>query len=251
MAGGNLGFSVSIDGQRAVAGALFDSASANRAGAAYAFERDLGGADNWGELTKLTASDLSGAALFGRSVCASGTLVLVGADQSDAGGTDSGSAYVFDSAQQVVTYCTAGTTSSGCNALMSSTGISSLSNSGPFTIMTTNVEGNRNGIFFYSIAGRGEVVWGNSTSFLCVKAPVQRMAPNMNSGGTAGTCTGSYSRDWNAYVAANPLKAINQALVVGSVVGAQAWYRDPPAGTGPQLSKGTALSNALEFVVCP
>jgi hypothetical protein len=150
----------------------------------------------------------------------------------------------------VTSYCTAGTTSNGCNATMSGSGTASLS-AGNFQLSCTNVEGSKNGIFFYSIAGRNSAPWGNSTSFLCVKAPTQRMNPPASSGGTAGQCDGSYSANWSAFVLANPNKPINMALASGTTVGAQAWYRDPAAGTGPVGSKGTALSDAIEWTVSP
>jgi hypothetical protein len=151
-----------------------------------------------------------------------------------------------------VSYCTAGTTSSGCHATMGSAGTPSLSNFSPFTLTCTNTEGNKNGVFFYSITGRNASPWGiNGTSFLCVKSPTQRMNPVLGSGGTAGQCDGSYAVDWNAFVAANPNKAINQALVTGTLVTTQVWFRDPASGTGPVGAKGTALSDGLEFTVCP
>jgi subtilisin-like proprotein convertase family protein len=144
-----------------------------------------------------------------------------------------------------VSYCTAGTTQSGCNATMGSSGTPSLSNAGPFTLTTTNVEGTSNGILFYGITGRNASTWGiGGSSYLCVKAPTQR-TPVQNSGGTNGSCNGSFSLDWNGYVAANPLKAIHQALVVGSVVDGQAWFRDPGS------VKNTSLSDGLEWVVAP
>ena len=152
---------------------------------------------------------------------------------------------------QPTSYCTAGTTFDGCTALMGSSGTPSLSNAGTFFLIANGVPANKNGIFFYGITGRNASAWGNSTSFLCVKSPTQRMNPPALSGGTPGQCDGSYARDWNAYVAANPGKAINMALMSGTVVNAQAWFRDPSAGTGPVGAKGTALSDGLEFTVCP
>jgi hypothetical protein len=152
---------------------------------------------------------------------------------------------------QVVTYCTAGTTSSGCNPTLSASGTPSLSNAAPFVLAAGGLEGNKNGIFFYGISGRAAAPWGNSTSWLCVKAPSQRMSPPAGSGGTSGACDGNLTRDWNGYVAANPNKPINLALAVGTTVDAQLWFRDPLAATGPVGSKGTAMSSAIEFVVCP
>jgi hypothetical protein len=150
-----------------------------------------------------------------------------------------------------VTYCRAGTTSSGCQASLSSLGLPSLIHSGPFTLLALGVEGKRNGIFFYGASGRSYTPWGNSTSWLCVKSPVQRMNPPQNSGGVQGQCNGLFAADWNAYFASNPAKAVNLGLVAGTVVDAQAWYRDPAAGTGPPGARGTALSDALEFLVLP
>jgi hypothetical protein len=65
------------------------------AGAAYVFGRDEGGADNWGEVQKLTASDAQDFDVFGFSVAVSGDTAVVGAIGEDAGGADAGAAYVF------------------------------------------------------------------------------------------------------------------------------------------------------------
>jgi hypothetical protein len=155
-------------------------------------------------------------------------------------------------AANITSYCTAGTTSSGCHATMGASGDASLSNANPFTLTCMNVEGNKNGIFFYGITGRVASSWGiGGLTWLCVKSPIQRMQPLMASGGTPATCTGSFSVDWNAYVAANPNKPVNQAMTPGTVVAAQAWFRDPASGTGPLGAKGTALSDGVEFTVCP
>ena len=90
------GSSVGISGDTIVVGASIQSAAADNAGAAYFFERNQGGADNWGEVKKLTASDAEAGDHFGKSVAISGDTVLVGADLEDAGGTDAGAAYVFE-----------------------------------------------------------------------------------------------------------------------------------------------------------
>ena len=49
------GFSVSLHGDLAVIGSLYDIGPGNRCGAAYVFARDLGGPGAWGEVKKLTA----------------------------------------------------------------------------------------------------------------------------------------------------------------------------------------------------
>jgi hypothetical protein len=90
------GISVAISGDTAIVGAFGDDDGGNRAGAAYVFERDAGGLDNWGQVTKLTAADAAPEDQFGFSVAISGDTVIVGARYDDDGGFESGAAYVFE-----------------------------------------------------------------------------------------------------------------------------------------------------------
>ncbi len=93
--GDQLGISVGVSGDTAVVGAHWEDAGGGDAGAAYVFQRGHGGADNWGEVKKLTASDAQTGDWFGISVAVSGDTIVVGAWREDAGGTDVGAAYVF------------------------------------------------------------------------------------------------------------------------------------------------------------
>ncbi|MBI4578417.1 MAG: Ig-like domain repeat protein, partial [Planctomycetes bacterium] len=79
------GNSVAVDGDTLVVGAKEKS---NGRGAAYVFARNQGGADNWGQVKKLTASDGAGGDYFGTSVAIDGDTIVVGANNIDA-------AYVF------------------------------------------------------------------------------------------------------------------------------------------------------------
>ena len=54
-----------------------------------------GGADGWGQVAKLTASDAQADDRFGASVSISGDTLVVGAPYEDAGGSEAGAAYVF------------------------------------------------------------------------------------------------------------------------------------------------------------
>ncbi|MCY3002658.1 MAG: matrixin family metalloprotease [Planctomycetota bacterium] len=145
---------------------------------------------------------------------------------------------------QVISYCTPGTTTNGCNATLSATGSPTLSASSGFTVTASNVEGQKQGLLFYGITGPKASVWAvGSSSFLCVKSPTQRI-PAANTGGTAGGCDGSISVDLLSYLATHP-SALGQPFSAGAVVNVQAWFRDPPApGT-------TSLSNGLQFSTCP
>ena len=88
------GHSVAISGDTAVIGARYDSHSGGYgAGSAYVFVRADG---IWTQQAKLIASDAAAYAYFGYSVSISGDTVVIGSPYSDhAGGTTTGSAYVF------------------------------------------------------------------------------------------------------------------------------------------------------------
>ncbi|MCH8330895.1 MAG: T9SS type A sorting domain-containing protein [Bacteroidetes bacterium] len=99
------GWSVSIDGNYAIAGAWQedeDTSGANTLsdpGSAYVFERDGNG--NWNQVQKLVASDRSSFVWFGVSVSISGTYAIVGAykESKDTAGPNivqAGAAYVFE-----------------------------------------------------------------------------------------------------------------------------------------------------------
>ncbi len=141
----------------------------------------------------------------------------------------------------VVNYCTAGTSASGCQATLSSTGVPSATASSGFVVSATGVEGQKDGLFFFAENGRQANSWGSGTSFQCVVPPVKRTGLQ-SATGTTGACDGSFSQDVNAYLRANPQKDPG----LGATVQMQLWYRDPQ-NTSNQT---TSLSNALEFVIC-
>ena len=102
------GWSVSIDGDRAIVGAFKDDGACLDppnpdcdSGSAYVFRRDDQGTpedpsdDFWVQTAKLTASDMAEGDMFGMSVSISGDLALVGSWLDDDAGPNSGSAYVY------------------------------------------------------------------------------------------------------------------------------------------------------------
>ena len=95
LTGDKFAISVAISGDTAVVGAYNADAVGSDSGAAYVFQRNEGGVDNWGEVTKLTASDADADDRFGISVTLSGDTIIVGAHHEDAVGSDAGAAYVF------------------------------------------------------------------------------------------------------------------------------------------------------------
>ena len=80
-AGDKFGRGVAISDNTIVVGA---ASADNRKGAAYVFQRNRGGANNWGEVTKLTASTRSVDDLFGLSVGISGDTAVVGTITTEA-----------------------------------------------------------------------------------------------------------------------------------------------------------------------
>ena len=141
-----------------------------------------------------------------------------------------------------VTYYTPGTSASGCQALICSSGSASATASSGFTLPATNVEGARDGLYFFGTSGRQANSWGNGTSFQCVAPPVKRAGVLVGTG-TAGTCDGSLAQDLNASWTARP--AFNPGA--GAVVQAQLWYLDPSNSS----NQATSLSCAIEFTVQP
>jgi hypothetical protein len=144
----------------------------------------------------------------------------------------------------VVTYCTAGTTTNGCNASITADNNPSVSAANPCNVTASGVEGQKSGIIFYGL-GPNAANWcvAGGTSFLCVKPPTQR-TPTQSSGGTSGACDGALVLDWNAYQAANP-GALGNPWSAGQHAYVQAWFRDPPA------CKTTNLSDAVDLTYVP
>jgi hypothetical protein len=139
-------------------------------------------------------------------------------------------------------YCTAGTSSSGCLALLSAVGTASATAASGFDLTASGVEGAKGGLFFFGTNGRQLTTWGNGTSHQCVVPPVKRTG-QLIATGTSGLCDGSYSQDLNTLWTASPAKNPG----VGALVQAQLWYRDP-FNTSNQT---TSLSDAIEFQVGP
>jgi hypothetical protein len=86
----SFGAAVGISGDTVVAGASFDNSGT---GATYLFVRNQGGADNWGEIKKLTASDAAGGNSFGFAVGISGGTIAIGASARN---STTGAVYLYE-----------------------------------------------------------------------------------------------------------------------------------------------------------
>lgn len=144
---------------------------------------------------------------------------------------------------QVTSYCTAGTSTHGCVAQLSASGLPSASAASGFTLQTSGIEGAVSATLFYGVQGAVALPWApGSTSFMCVRSPIQRTVL-ANSGGAPTSCAGALSFDFLAYMAANP-GALGQPIHMGQAFNAQVWYRDPAAPKSTNLSAGLAFTLA-------
>jgi hypothetical protein len=140
-------------------------------------------------------------------------------------------------------YCTAKTSSKGCVAQVATAGTPSASAGSGFDILASDVPNQVFGVLFYGTNGSAEIPFQGGT--LCVGSPVTRTAAQSSGGSLppASDCSGTFSFDFNAYIAGGQ----DPALVAGAGVWCQHWFRDP--GFPPPNS--SALSAAIAFLVCP
>jgi hypothetical protein len=90
------GLSVALDADTGAVGAPNRAGSKKNEGSVYIIERDLGGTDNWGERTRIDASDADNGDRFGTAVAISGDTLVVGAPFNNDLGNASGSVYVHE-----------------------------------------------------------------------------------------------------------------------------------------------------------
>lgn len=142
-----------------------------------------------------------------------------------------------------VTYCTAGTGSTGCAPSITSLGIPSASAPTGFFVSASQERNRKPGLLLYGTTGRAADPFHGG--LLCVNPPLRRSPMLFASGNPlpADDCSGVLSIDMNAFAAGslggNPSPALR---IVGTLVNCQMWSRDPIA---------TCLSNALEYTVEP
>jgi hypothetical protein len=216
-----------------VAGAPRENFTAKHDGMAHVYTR-IG--PSWKRVARLTAPDAAQFDEFGSAVALAGGSVLVGAWQNDAPAQDSGAVYSYGLTSVPTLYCTAKVNTLGCTPTISATGSPSASAGSGFVVDCTNTLPDKLGILFY---GGGAQIVPFRGGWLCVKAPLQRAAALAASSGSF--CDGSYSVDFNAYIASGQ----DPALVAGTIVHGQWATRDPLDAWG------SGLSDALQFLIGP
>jgi hypothetical protein len=142
-----------------------------------------------------------------------------------------------------VTYCTAGTTSTGCVPEIESLGSPSASSGAGFIVSAEFERNGKPGLLLYGVNGRAATPFHGG--ILCVAAPLRRTPIVWAEGNPppADDCSGELEIDMNAFAAgALGGHPIPELTVAGTVVDCQWWARDP---------SGTVFSDALEYVIFP
>ena len=137
------------------------------------------------------------------------------------------------------TYCTAKLTSQFCLPSITLQGTPKVGNPFPFLIATQQSLNNMPGLLIY---GPGQANTPFQGGLLCIGPSVIRTAGQLSGGNAGGAtdCSGSYSFDFNAFIASG----FDPSLTAGVQVNAQYWGRDP---ADPFTS---SLSDAVQFVIC-
>ena len=140
-------------------------------------------------------------------------------------------------------YCTSGTSASGCQALLTASGTSSATAPSGFVLTAASTEGNKSGLVYFGTAQKLPASSiGNSSSFQCVTPPVKR-TQLLTGGGTNGNCDGTFNVDMNARWFSQPA----QNPGAGATMFAQLWYRDPSNSS----NQTTSRSDGVAWTVCP
>jgi len=139
-------------------------------------------------------------------------------------------------------YCTRAQIPLGCAAALDVQGLPQASASTGFQISSSELPNDSRCGLLYSLTGSQEQPFGVGT--LCLRPPLSR-AGFTSSAGTLGVvdCSGSFKFDFNSYMAAGT----DPALLPGTWVWAQIWYRDPQH----QGARRHATTGAVSFVIRP
>ena len=227
--GGNFGRSVATSAGTVAVGEPFGDGFFLDGGAVHLFARNGG----WVPMASFVASHTTASSVFGSAVALDGDRLLAG------GG---GHAYIFELAHvDARVYCTAKRNSLDCLPAIGFAGTPSATSTSPFTITASAVLNQRNGVFFYGLAGRASVPFQGGLR--CIAAPVHR-TDIQSSGGNPlppDDCSGVFALDFNAWIQSG----IDPSLAAGALVDVQNWSRDQ------QASFGTSLSDALELTIQP
>ena len=248
--GDRFGNAVALQGERLAVGAEGRDGSggpfgASNAGAAYLFERKGG---VWTEVDLLTSPNGKASDQYGDAIRFDGArlaIAIPGHDELTTQGEGAVETLIFLEEPPVgSSYCTAGTSSAGCEVSLLLTGTPSSTLDSNFHLLAPRAE-TTTGLFYFGTNGRQATPWGNGSSLQCVVPPVQRL-PQLAQPFGASTCKGLFYMDLNTHWCPTcPRASLNPGA--GAVTQLQFWYRDPNSTS----NLSSSLSNAVECVVQP
>jgi len=242
VAGDHLGFSVSVDGDIAVLGAIHAHVGGEEQGAAYVFTRN---GNAWFEQARLAPGDIGAFDGFGRTVAVDGRRIAVGATGDE---QSTGAAFFYSLLDPSYCFCSAAapcanedpdagcTNSTGDGAHLLAGGTTSLS-ADDLLLTVSGVPRNQFGLLFMGGAqrlvpfGGGQRCIGAGFGALC-RFPVQ-------SSGATGVLT-----EGPGIVAFSGTQAMSCHIDPGETWHFQAWFRDPagPCGAFFNLSNAASIS---------
>lgn len=211
------GYSVAVDGERVLVGAITDDDMGDASGSAYLFDVASGV-----QTAKLVAPNGTGGDYFGFAAI-EGDVAAVGASGSDTLAMGAGSVYVYDLGVSGANYCQATPNSTGMAASLTACGSLSLA-ANDLTLSAYPVP-NQFALFFHASAAN-QLPFGDG--FLCATGSVTRLNPPAQAVGHLVTRT---------------LDLPSDGVLFAGTYHFQCWYRDPAAGgSGFNLTDGVALT---------
>ncbi|MCE9594556.1 MAG: hypothetical protein K8S98_10205 [Planctomycetes bacterium] len=139
-------------------------------------------------------------------------------------------------------YCTAKTNSQGCTPILGFTGNLQASGGNACNVVASSVLSHKPGLLFYGKNGPAALPFQGG--LLCIAAPRHRTGAVQDSGGAHPLdCSGTYSFDFNAWIASGA----DPALVAGQHVWLQYFSRDP----GFAAPGNSGFTGGLELVIAP
>lgn len=164
--------------------------------------------------------------------------ILVSPQENGIGWDD----FAFTPAATSSFYCTAKTNSEGCTPIIGFTGALRASGGSACNVVASSVLSGKPGLLFYGKNGPAALPFQGG--FLCIAAPRHRTGTVQNSGGGHPLdCSGTYSFDFNAWIASGA----DPALVAGQHVWLQYFSRDP----GFAAPANSGFTGGLELVIAP
>lgn len=260
----HFGFSVCLSGDTLAVGAPDNNEWGTDAGLVYIFERNEGGADQWGLLCKVGSDDRSAGDRFGYSVSLDLNLLVVGAHGEKPDGVNSGAAYVFHRNYGVGWFRQVARLRAGDAAAGDQFGIA-VAISGDCVVVGAHMDDNEHGsnagaAYLFRRDHGGYNQWGQVRKFtgesaqdcygraVAIRGPwIILGAPNSTEGGSFGRAY-IYERNQNGPEAWGWVKTLSGASNSGAEFGGAVAIDSQKALVGATMERVASLYGGAVFV---